>query len=341
MIELLNPELPWLVAESSITDWAIRIGIGVGTLFLLLIVAALINFGSLWIQALMSGTPVGILQMVAMKLRKVNPDRIVKAMIMAHQAGIPTRGELGIQTQDLEAHFLAGGNVERVIQAIIAANQAQIDLNFDRAAAIDLAGRDVLEAVKTSVYPRVIDCPDASAFGKSTLSAISKDGIELSVRARVTVRTNLDQLIGGATEETIVARVGEGIITSIGSTATYLEVMETPDRISKAVLDRSLDSNTAFEIVSIDIADIDIGVNIGARLQADQAEADTRVAQAYAEKRRAEAVATEQEHRATVVANRALLVQAEATVPRAMADAFVAGNIASVDPEAEDFRIGF
>ena len=242
----------------------------------------------------------------------------------------------GIQIVDLEAHYLAGGNVEQVTQAIIAAERASIDLDFDRAAAIDLAGRDVLEAVTTSVYPRVIACPDTNFSDKTTLSAIAKDGIELRVRARVTVRTNLDQLIGGATEETIIARVGEGIITSIGSTATYLEVMETPDRISKAVLDRALDSNTAFEIVSIDIADIDIGDNIGARLQADQAEADTRVAQAHAEKRRAEAVATEQENRAKVVANRALVVEAEAQVPKAMAEAFVGGNIGSVDPEAGD-----
>jgi uncharacterized protein YqfA (UPF0365 family) len=331
-------EFPLIIAASEIVNWAIRIGIGVGVLLLLVLAAAMINFGSLWFQALMSGTPVGILQMVAMKLRKVDPARIVKAKIMAHQAGIATRGKSGIRTQDLEAHFLAGGNVERVVQAIIAAVRAEIDLDFDRAAAIDLAGRDVLDAVKTSVYPRVIDCPDASFTDKTTLSAISKDGIELRVRARVTVRTNLDQLIGGATEETIIARVGEGIITSIGSTATYLEVMETPDCISKAVLDRALDSNTAFEIVSIDIADIDIGDNIGARLQADQAEADTRVAQAHAEKRRAEAVATEQEHKATVVANRALLVQAEAAIPRALAEAFVAGKIESLDPEATTDR---
>ena len=201
-----------------------------------------------------------------------------------------------------------------------------------------MAGRDVLEAVKTSVYPRVIECPDRTFTDKSTLSAISKDGIELRVRARVTVRTNLDQLIGGATEETIIARVGEGIITSIGSSKNYLEVMEKPDRISKAVLDRALDSNTAFEIVSIDIADIDIGDNIGARLQADQAEADTRVAQALAEKRRAEAVAVEQENKAKVVANQAILVAAEATVPLAIAEAFKEGNIASLDPKSKDYE---
>ncbi|MFK7766936.1 MAG: flotillin-like protein FloA [Mariniblastus sp.] len=316
--------------------WGIRVGIGLLVLVLIVVIGAFINVGAIWFQALSSGVRVPIVQLIAMKIRKVNPARIVKAKIMASQAGLQTRGKNGIDTPDLEAHYLAGGNVERVIQAIIAAKRAEIDLDFDRAAAIDLAGRDVLEAVKTSVYPLVIDCPDGRFADKSTLSAISKDGIELRVRARVTVRTNLDQLIGGATEETIVARVGEGIITSIGSTSTYLEVMEKPDRISKAVLDRALDSNTAFEIVSIDIADIDIGDNIGARLQADQAEADTRVAQALAEKRRAEAVATEQENRAKVVANRALLVEAEASVPKAMAEAFVAGNIASVDPENDE-----
>ena len=278
-----------------------------------------------------------MVHLIAMQLRRVDAAKVINAKIMAHQAGIQSNEKSGIATQNLEAHYLAGGDIDRVTQAIIAAERANIDLDFDRAAAIDLAGRDVLEAVKTSVYPRVIECPDRSFTDKSTLSAISKDGIELRVRARVTVRTNLDQLIGGATEETIIARVGEGIITSIGSSTDYLEVMETPDRISKAVLDRALDSNTAFEIVSIDIADIDIGDNIGARLQADQAEADTRVAQALAEKRRAEAVAVEQENKAKVVANRAILVAAEATVPLAMAEAFKEGNIASLDPESEDY----
>jgi uncharacterized protein YqfA (UPF0365 family) len=279
-----------------------------------------------------------MIQLIAMQFRRVDASRVINAKIMAHQAGIQSDNKSGIDTQDLEAHFLAGGDIDRVTQAIIAAERANIDLDFDRAAAIDLAGRDVLEAVKTSVYPRVIECPDRTFTDKSTLSAISKDGIELRVRARVTVRTNLDQLIGGATEETIIARVGEGIITSIGSSKNYLEVMEKPDRISKAVLDRALDSNTAFEIVSIDIADIDIGDNIGARLQADQAEADTRVAQALAEKRRAEAVAVEQENKAKVVANQAILVAAEATVPLAIAEAFKEGNIASLDPKSKDYE---
>ena len=312
-------------------------GTAFGGLFLLIVFFAFLKFGALWFQALTSGAPVKMIQLIAMQLRRVDAARVIKAKIMAHQAGIQSNEKSGIATQNLEAHYLAGGDIDRVTQAIIAAERANIDLDFDRAAAIDLAGRDVLDAVKTSVYPRVIECPDRSFTDKSTLSAISKDGIELRVRARVTVRTNLDQLIGGATEETIIARVGEGIITSIGSSKDYLEVMETPDRISKAVLDRALDSNTAFEIVSIDIADIDIGDNIGARLQADQAEADTRVAQALAEKRRAEAVAVEQENKAKVVANRAILVAAEATAPLAIAEAFKEGNIASLDPEAEGF----
>jgi uncharacterized protein YqfA (UPF0365 family) len=213
-----------------------------------------------------------------------------------------------------------------VINAIIAAHRADIDLDFDRAAAIDLAGRDVMDAVRTSVYPKVIDCPDPRQSGKSTLSAIAKNGVELRVRARVTVRTNLEQLIGGAVEETIIARVGEGIITSIGSAESHLEVLENPNRISKAVLDRGLDAHTAFEIVSIDIADVDVGENIGARLQADQAEADTRVARARAERRRAEAIAREQEMKARTAENRARVVLAEAEVPLAMAEAFRSGN---------------
>jgi len=242
-----------------------------------------------------------------------------------------------VTTRRLEAHFLAGGNVPHVIRAIIAAHRADIDLDFDRAAAIDLAGRDVLEAVQTSVHPRVIDCPDARTAAKPFLSAIAKNGIELKVRARVTVRTNIEQLIGGATEDTIIARVGEGIITSIGSSDTHLRVMENPDRISAAVLDRGLDAQTAFEIVSIDIADIDVGENIGARLQADQAEADTRVARAKAEERRAMATAREQEMKAQVAKNRALVVLAEAEVPLAMAAAFREGNLESI-PRRGDGR---
>jgi uncharacterized protein YqfA (UPF0365 family) len=246
---------------------------------------------------------------------------------MAVQAGIAQDSQTGVTTRRLEAHYLAGGNVPNVIKAIIAAHRADIDLDFDRAAAIDLAGRDVLDAVQTSVYPKVIDCPDPKRSQRTTLSAIAKNGVELKVRARVTVRTNIEQLIGGATEETIIARVGEGIITAIGSSDSHLQVMENPDRISKAVLKRGLDAQTAFEIVSIDIADIDVGQNIGARLQADQAEADTRVARAKAEERRALATAREQEMKAQVARNRAGVVLAEAEVPLAMAAAFREGNL--------------
>jgi uncharacterized protein YqfA (UPF0365 family) len=290
-------------------------------------VIAMIVYGKLWFQAYMSNAQVSIFSLIGMSLRQVNARQIVTAKIMAIQSGIGTDPRSGITTRRLEAHYLAGGNVMGVINAIIAAHRADIDLDFDRAAAIDLAGRDVLEAVRTSVYPKVIDCPGHNT-GKSTLSAIAKNGVELKVKARVTVRTNLAQLIGGATEETIIARVGEGIITAIGSASSHLHVMENPNRISKAVLDRGLDAHTAFEIVSIDIADIEVGENIGARLQADQAEADTRVARAKAEERRAFAIAREQEMKARTAENRAKVVLAEADVPMAMADAFRVGRFA-------------
>jgi uncharacterized protein YqfA (UPF0365 family) len=289
-------------------------------------------YGKLWFQAFMSDADVSFMSLVGMGFRQVNPRVIVQAKIMAAQAGLDINRRTGISTARLEAHYLAGGNVMNVIHAIIAAHRADIDLDFDRAAAIDLAGRDVMDAVRTSVHPKVIDCPDPRRSGKTTLSAIAKNGVELRCRTRVTVRTNLEQLIGGATEETVIARVGEGIITSIGSADTHLQVLENPDRISRAVLSRGLDAHTAFAIVSIDIADIDVGENIGARLQADQAEADTRVARAKAERRRAEAVAAEQEMKAKVAENRARLVMAEAEVPRAMADAFREGNIFSGGP---------
>ncbi len=291
------------------------------------LVIVMFSYGKLWLQAVMSNAHVSLFTLIGMSLRQVHARSIVEAKIMAMQAGVGTDPQTGITTRRLEAHYLAGGNVPRVIGALIAAHRADIDLDFDRAAAIDLAGRDVLDAVRTSVYPKVIDCPDPEKSGRTTLSAVAKNGVELLVRARVTVRTNLAQLIGGATEETIIARVGEGIITSIGSAEDHLQVMENPDRISKAVLDRGLDAHTAFEIVSIDIADIDIGENIGARLQADQAEADTRMAGALAERRRANAIATEQEMKANVALNRALVFLAEAEVPRAMADAFRSGNL--------------
>src|SRR4029079_11895434 len=291
--------LPQLIAQNaprtSPLHWSIPlVGILVG-IFVFMFLIAILAYGRLWFQAYMSNARVSLLGLVGMSLRQVNARVILQGKIMALQAGGGSDPRTGITTRRLEAHYLAGGNVPGVINAIIAAHRADIDLDFDRAAAIDLAGRDVLEAVRTSVYPKVIDCPDPTSSNKSTLSAIAKNGVELRIRARVTVRTNLAQLIGGATEETIVARVGEGIITPIGSSDSHLEVMENPHRISKAVLDRGLDAHTAFEIVSIDIADIDVGENIGARLQADQAEADTRVARAKAEERRANAIAREQE----------------------------------------------
>jgi uncharacterized protein YqfA (UPF0365 family) len=288
-----------------------------------------VTYGNLWFQAYMSNAQVSMLRLIGMSFRQVNARVIVQSKIMAMQAGLSNDPSGGITTQRLEAHYLAGGNVPGVIKAIIAAHRADIDLDFDRAAAIDLAGRDVLDAVQTSVYPKVIDCPDPQKSKKSTLSAIARNGVELQIRARVTVRTNVKQLIGGATEETVIARVGEGIITSIGSAESHLVVMENPDLISKAVLARGLDAQTAFEIVSIDIADIDVGENIGARLQADQAAADTRVAQAKAEVRRAFAIAREQEMRAKTAENRAVVLMAEVQVPLAIAAAFREGHFIS------------
>jgi len=299
----------------------------VGALFGgILLIALLIVFaiyGGIWFQAYMSDAQVSIWSLIGMSLRQVDARTIVQSKIMSVQAGLARE----ITTRRLEAHYLAGGDVPKLIRALIAAHRADLPLDFDKGAAIDLAGRDVLDAVQTSVNPKVIDCPDPRKSQRTTLSAISKNGVELKVRARVTVRTNLERLIGGATEETIIARVGEGIIASIGSTATHLEVMENPDRVSKAVLDRGLDSNTAFEIVSIDIADIDVGQNIGARLQADQAEADTRVARAKAEERRALATAREQEMKAAVASNRASVTLAEADIPMSIAAAFRDGRL--------------
>ncbi len=318
----MSPHIELPVAQLEDMPVGAWIGIGIAVLFVLGVVFVVIKYGNLWFRAYMSNAQVSIFSLIGMSLRQVNAPLIVEAKIMAMQAGLT-----GIDTRRLEAHYLAGGNVLGVVRAIIAAHRADIDLDFDRAAAIDLAGRDVLDAVRTSVNPKVIDCPDPRRSPKNTLSAIAKNGVELRVRARVTVRTNLQQLIGGATEETVIARVGEGIITSIGSANTHLDVIENPDRISKAVLSRGLDAQTAFEIVSIDIADIDVGENIGARLQADQAEADVRVARAKAEERRALALAVEQENKAKVAENRAMVVLAEAEVPRAMATAFLRGNL--------------
>ncbi|MDD3469932.1 MAG: flotillin-like protein FloA [Thermoguttaceae bacterium] len=295
-----------------------------GLLGLVLFLFILIN-GKLWFQAYMANAGVGILELVGMGFRQVPTTLIVEAKIMANQSGIGK--ELGISTRRLEAHYLAGGNVPNVIRALIAAQRADLDLDFDRAAAIDLAGRDVLDAVRTSVYPRVIDCPGGDKTRKMTLGAIARNGVELRVFARVTVRTNLKRLVGGATEETIIARVGEGIITAIGGSETHLTVLENPDSISKAVLARGLDAQTAFEIVSIDIADIEVGENIGARLQIDQANADTQVAQAKAEERRALAVAREQEMKSEIAKKKAEVVLAESEVPRAMAIAFRNGQL--------------
>lgn len=316
-----------LAASPSVGQIITYTIIGIAVLLAIALIAIVWRYGRLWFQAYMSQADIGMMALVAMGFQQVDSRTIVDAKIRAKQAGLDMDREAGISTRRLSAHYLAGGNVLNVIHAIIAAERAGIDLDFDRAAAIDLAGRDVRDAVQTSVRPKVIDCPDPERSGKMTLSAIAQDGVELKARARVTVRTNLEQLIGGATEATVIARVGESIISSIGSSEDHLHVLENPDRITKAVLDRGLDAQTAFAIVSIDIADIDVGENIGARLQVDQAEADTRVAQARAEQRRAEAVATEQEMRAKVIENQSRVLTAEASVPLAMAEAFRAGNL--------------
>jgi len=290
-------------------------------LVLLLIVA---QFFALYIQALFARAKVGFGELIGMKLRKVDPRVIVLSKIRAVQAG------MAVETREMESHYLSGGRVPNVITALIAANRANIDLTFKTATAIDLAGRDILDAVQTSVNPKVIDCPNP-AVGKATIDAVAKDGIQVQAKARVTVRANIDRLVGGATEETIIARVGEGIVTTIGSSGSYKEVLENPDLISKRVLEKGLDAGTAFEILSIDIADVDVGGNIGAKLQADQAEADKRRFQAEAEKRRAMAMALEQEMQALVRENRAKVVLAEAEIPKAMAEAFRAGNFGIMD----------
>ena len=309
------------------TFWVV---LAFGAIFVALVFFAIFaRYARMWIQSVTTGAGIGIFDLLRMTFRKVNPSIIVRSKIMAVQAGLDESE--GLTTKALEAHYLAHGNVPLVIRAMIAARKAKIvELNFKRATAIDLAGRNILEAVQTSVYPRVIDCP-ARESKRSSLDAIAKNGIQLKVKARVTVRANLDQLVGGATEETIIARVGEGIVSAIGSSETHADVLENPDSITKAVIRKQLDSQTAFEIVSIDIADIDVGDNIGARLQADQAEADTRVARARAEQRRAMAVSQEQENFAKIEENRAVLVDAEAEVPKAMADAFKTGKLGILD----------
>ena len=301
--------------------------------WILIVIAGLFAFGflmlffrffGLWFRALLSGAHVGLGRLIGMWLRHVNPGVIVDSRIMLSKAGIDVSSDM------LETHFLARGDVMKVSRALVAANKANIPLPFQRAAAIDLAGRDVLEAVRTSVNPKVIDCPDTGK-GKVTIDAVAKDGIQLQVKARVTVRANIERLVGGATEETIIARVGEGIVTTIGSSESYKAVLENPDTISRTVLSKGLDAGTAFEILSIDIADIDVGANIGAKLQADQAEADKRRFQAEAEKRRAAAQAQEQEMLALVQENRAKVVLAEAQIPLAIADAFKNGHLGVMD----------
>lgn len=285
----------------------------------------IMKFVGLWFQAYMSKAGIAIFDLIGMYFRKVDARLIVNSKIALVQAGLRN-----ISTKELEAHYLAKGSVTAVARSVIAADRADLKLDFKMAAGIDLAGRNVLDAVQTSVNPRVIDCPD-SRKGRSTIDAVAMDGIQLKAKARVTVRTNLGKLIGGATEETIIARVGEGIVSAIGSSVTYAEVLENPDKISKQVLAKGLDSGTAFEILSIDIADVDVGTNVGAKLQADQAEADMRVARAKAEERAALARAAEQEMVAKTQENRAKVVEAEAQIPQAIAESFKKGNLGILD----------
>jgi uncharacterized protein YqfA (UPF0365 family) len=307
-------------------DWstAYLFVLGFLALVLLVIFVILFQFIGLYVRAAVSGARVGLLDLIGMRLRRVNALAIVNSRIQATRAGI------NVSTPEMESHVLAGGDVQRVINAMIAAHKAAIDLPWNTATAIDLAGRDILDAVQTSVNPKVIDVPNP-ALGRPTIDAVAKNGVQLKVKARVTVRTNIKSLVGGATEETIIARVGEGIVTAIGSAIDHKDVLENPDHISKAVLHKGLDANTAFEILSIDIADIDVGENIGAKLQADQAESDKRRFQAEAEQRRAMAIAQEQEMVARQAENRAAVVLAEAEIPRAIADAFKQGNLGVMD----------
>lgn len=303
------------------------LGVGVGVV-VLIVLYFFTKFFKLWFQANLSQASVNFLDLVGMQFRKIDPSEIVEARIQAVQAG------LSIPTQELQSHYMRIGKIRgrvlTVVNALIAATRAKIPLDWDTACSIDMAGRDIFDAVKTSVNPKVIDCPSADS-GRTTIDAVAQDGIQLRARARVTVRANIARLVGGATEETIIARVGEGIVTTIGSASSHKAVLENPDKISKTVLAKGLDAGTAFEILSIDIADIDVGENIGAKLQADQAEADKRRFQAEAEKRRAMAVAQEQEFVAEVQKNRALVVLAEAEVPKAIAEAFRSGNMGIMD----------
>jgi len=318
----MDPGLRLLAAGGGGIWWVV---IGVVILVALVAIWVIAQFFGLWLQAFMANASITMFDLIGMRLRKVNPRVIVESKIQAVKAGL-----LELTTNDLESHYLAGGHVVKVVRAMIAANRAGIPLEWKQACAIDLAGRDILEAVQTSVNPKVIDCPNP-ASGRMTIDAVAKDGIQLKAKARVTVRANIQRLIGGATEETIIARVGEGIVTTIGSADTFKNVLENPDEISRVVLDKGLDAGTAFEILSIDIADIDVGDNIGAKLQADQAQADMRRFQAEAEKRRALAIAREAEMRALTQENRAKVVEAEAQIPLAIADAFRAGRLGIMD----------
>jgi len=298
------------------------IGLGIFVVFVFIVMLA--KYFWLWIRALTSGARVTMLELIGMSLRKVNANVIITSRIAAVKAG------LALETSQLEAHYLAGGNVPNVVRALIKSYGANLGLNWEDARKIDLAGRDILGGITDYVTPRVIDCPDPTK-GKSTLDAVAKDGIQLKATARITVRTNIPRLVGGATSETVIARVGEGIVSTIGSSESYKVVLENPDNISRTVLGRGLESETAYHIVSVDIRDVDVGENIGAQLQARQAETNMKIAQAQAETRRAMAVALEQENRAKVMENRALVVLAEAEVPRAMAQAFREGNLGLMD----------
>ena len=320
---LAADDVTWLVVK--VVGWiSVAFAVVIGLIMFFLF----IRYFNLWLRSYVTRAGISPFALILMSLRKVNPQTIVEAKISAVQAGLDH-----ISTAALGAHYLAGGNVTKVVRALIAAHRARIALDWDTASAIDLAGRDVLDAVKTSVDPKVIDVPDPRR-GRSTLDGVAKNGIQLMARARVTVRTNLSQLIGGATEDTIIARVGEGIVSAIGSCNSHQEVLENPTLIAQNVLRKSLDSQTAYEIVSIDIADISVGSNVGARLQADQAEADVRVARARAEQRRAEAVAQEQEMRALTQENQAKVVLAEAEIPKAMAEAYTRGQLrATTEPK--------
>lgn len=300
------------------------VGIVVAAIIAIGLIVLISNYFGLWLRAFVTRARIGLPSLAFMSLRRVDPRSIVEAKVMAVQAGLTD-----ISTRDMESHLLAGGRVRKVVRALIAAHRARISLDWNTAAAIDLAGRDILNAVRMSVSPRVIDCPNRDAPGRNTLDGIAKDGIQLQVTARVTVRANLGQLVGGATEETVVARVGEGIVSAIGSCANHKVVLANPMLISSRVLERGLDSQTAFAIVSIDISSIAVGDNVGARLQADQAEADVRVALAKSEERRARAIATEQEMVAKTQENQAKVIAAEAEIPKAQAQAFREGNLST------------